>query len=468
MRMNATNQTSDAGFRSLPWRLLLLLGLAAGSLVLASPSPAAAAGAVGNSPDAGFISSLALDAAGNPVVSYAGIGGDLKLLHCDNPDCTGGGESIEVVASNAGLSTSLALDGSGNPVIAYYTGVGSNQLRVTHCNDVNCSGGDESTVSLGAVSAIFCCLSLALDASGNPVVAYHAEFPGFQLHLLHCGNPNCTAGNSFELPDSTASGLYASLALDASGNPVVSYAHIDGNGEGLKVLHCNDPDCSGGDDSAVVVDPGEGFAWTSLRLDAAGNPVISYYDGLSGNLMLAHCNDPDCAGDNESIQAPDTDDNVGVSNSLALDAAGNPVISYCLTTGPATISCDDLIVMHCNDANCAGGNENIQTADEFGGTGSYTSLELDAAGNPVISYSCVNSPPNIPDQCPALKVLHCTDAKCAAEPVGGVAELAPVAGEALEAAGSRGPSTGAVLGVVALVAAAFVAAGAAVWQAKRR
>ena len=182
MRMNATNQTSDAGFRSLPWRLLLLLGLAAVSLVLASPSPAAAAGAVGSSPDAGSASSLVLDAAGNPVVSYVGsTAGDLKLLHCDDPDCTGGGESIEAVAPNAVLSTSLALDGSGNPVIAYNTITGPIDLVVTHCNDVNCSGGDESTVSIVSTGVISCCVSLALDASGNPVVAYHAKFPGFTV-----------------------------------------------------------------------------------------------------------------------------------------------------------------------------------------------------------------------------------------------------------------------------------------------
>ena len=252
------------------------------------------------------------------------------------------------------------------------------------------------------------------------------------------------------------------MALDASGNPVISYASVLGLTEGVKLLHCNDPDCSGGGESAEVVDPDDIFDWTSLQLDAAGNPVISYHDSLFTSLKVAHCNDPNCAGGNESIQVHDTDGDVGSYNSLALDAAGNPVVSYQDSTN------GDLIVMHCNDADCAGDDENIQTADEFGGTGFYTSLELDAAGNPVISYSCHTSPPNIPNQCPALKVLHCTDAKCAAEPVGGVAELAPVAGEALEAAGSRGLSTGIVIGVVALAAAAFVAAGAAVWQAKRR
>lgn len=474
MRMNPTDQTIGTGLRTLPWRLLLLLGLLAVCLVLTSPSRAGAVGPVGNAPDTGSgvgrQASLELDAGGNPVVSYIG-GGDLKLLHCDDPDCAGEGESIAVAAPDGDFpdSTSLALDGSGNPVVAHQMlGCCIVELMVTHCNDANCSGGDESTVPTDNTGGFICCVSLALDASGDPVVAYQVKDGGFRLTVLHCGDPNCTTGNSIEIPDTTATGFYASLVLDTSGNPVISYINFSDfmAGPGLKLVHCNDPDCSGRNESVVVVDPGEDFEYTSLRLDSSGNPVIAYYDTFSDNLKIAHCNDPNCAGADESIQAPDTDGNVGAYPSLALDAAGNPVVSYCIFPSSNSNTCDDLKVMHCNDANCAGSNEIIRTPDRFGNSGAYTSLELDAAGNPVISY-CQGTA-GTTGQCDALKILHCTDANCAAQPVGGVAELLPVATSAFEAAGSRGPSTVVVIGVVALVAAAFLTVGAAVWQAKRR
>ena len=174
------------------------------------------------------------------------------------------------------------------------------------------------------------------------------------------------------------------------------YDFTNGN---LKLVHCNDPNCVGGGESIVTVDStGDVGAHTSLVLDGSGFPVVSYYDLGNEDLKLAHCNDANCAGANENIVTVDSSGNVGFYTSLVLDISGNPVVSY------YDASNGDLKLAHCNDPNCAGANENIVTVDSSGGVGLYTSLVLDSSGNPVVSYYDVTNFD--------LKLAHCDNVNC--------------------------------------------------------
>ncbi|MFH1105204.1 MAG: hypothetical protein V1757_09750 [Actinomycetota bacterium] len=273
--------------------------------------------------DVGFHSSLVLDASGNPVISYFdGTNGNLKVVHCGNPTCSAYNTYRAVdTTGNVGQYTSLVLDASGYPVISYFD-ASNGDLKVAHCGDPTCSASNIiRAVDTGGVGLY---TSLVLDASGNPVISYNDGWNG-DLKVAHCGDPTCSASNIIRAVDTAGDvGQYTSLVLDAGGNPVISYYHAT-NGD-LNVMHCADPTCSSFFKRAVDADANVG-CHTSLVLDASGYPVISYYDLTNTNLMVVHCGNPTCIG-TTTERFVDTTGDVGQYTSLVLDASGNPVISY--------------------------------------------------------------------------------------------------------------------------------------------
>ena len=345
--------------------------------------------------DVGRYASLALDSSGNPVVSYYDATNDqLKVLHCGDTSCSSG-NSIETPDTGGGSFTSLALDAAGNPVVAY---IGTGGLRLLQCGDETCSSGNSIALVDGANQRR---TSLTLDGLGNPVISY-AKLIGFDLYMsvVHCGNPTCTAGNTFSasLPD-CSNRCDSSIALDGAGDSVLAYT----TDESQRVVHCGDAACSASNVTNWSGTLAKSFSYVEMVLDGSGRPVLAFHDqlpGRNGDLKLVFCGDTDCASGNVRA-TPDNGERTGRGPSIALDGSGFPVVSYAQTaTGP-----DQLKVVHCGDAMCSSGNSieavdaSISVEQDFS-----TSLVLDASGYPVVSYyDAINDD---------LKVLYCGNEDC--------------------------------------------------------
>ena len=341
----------------------------------------------------GVQSSIKLNALGNPVVAYFDFtNSSLKFLVCGNANCSAANTITTIdSAGDVGRYPSLVIDANGKPVISYLD-LTNGKLKIARCGNATCSGGNTIT-SIGSNGVAGYFSSLMLDANGNPVVSYYDQTNG-DLTVLHCGNTTCTSGNTVTAPDTPGqTGQYTSLKLDASGNPIVSY--YDATNGDLKVLHCSSPTCNPNSITTADASPDVG-RYSSIMLDASGKPVVSYLDSTNGNLKLLHCGNTNCTAGN-SIATPDTPGNTGWDTSIKLDANGFPVISlYDLTAST-------MKVLHCNNANCTGANI-ISKPDIL--SRRHTSIALDANGNPVIASSGQS------DQ--GLRIVHCGDATCSA------------------------------------------------------
>jgi hypothetical protein len=383
--------------------LLLLVVLPVEATVNSIETPDTVGG-VGHGP------SIVLDSSGNPVISYYDITNqDLRVLHCDDPNCAG----IETPASpdaagSVGSDSSLALDASGYPVISYYDNT-NQDLKVMHCNDPACVGGDESIVSPDTAGSVGEDTSLVLDAVGNPVISYR-DSTNFDLKVLHCDDPACAGAETPQSPVTFGfAGFATSIALDSAGNPVVSFGIVPGVGESdLGLLHCGTPDCSAGNSIEIPMTSGDTGHATSLVLDAAGNPVVSFVSDYltDGELWLMHCIDVNC--DSRTIKSLSPNRRIGTATSVKLDASGFPVIAF-FDQGP-NVCCDvDRAprVIHCDDVNCDG-VESSTSPDPASDTGASLSMTLDALGYPVVAYYDYTNGD--------LKVLHCGDPKCITDP----------------------------------------------------
>lgn len=187
------------------------------------------------------------------------------------------------------------------------------------------------------------------------------------MKVTKCNNADCSGGNVIvsTLDDpANVVGTSTSIAIGADGWPIISY--FDETALSLKVAKCNDPSCAGNNETITTVDNTGGRS--SIAIGKDDLPVISYFDLANGRLKAMKCNDVACSGAEETISVvDDPEDEVGQFNSIVIGGDEMPIIAYYDSSVGA------LKVANCNDAACSGQDETISTID--GPLGAANSLQ---------------------------------------------------------------------------------------------
>jgi hypothetical protein len=320
---------------------------------------------------------------GNPYVTFGGH--PTQIARCNDPICASGGETIsDVNGTYFSVVESLAIASTGFPIVSeWYAGDGpaNAYLAVFACNNINCADNSVSGGPVDTALGVGKYSSLAIGANGNPIISYYDETNG-NLKVARCNDPVCVGSDETANTVDSASadvGWFTSLAIGTDGNPVIAY--YDATNADLKVARCNDPACAGGNETISVVDSAALVGkFASLAIGADGNPVIAYYDETSHDLKVARCNDKACSGGNETRTPVDTSGDVGTHASLAIGLDAKPVVAYYDATN------GNLKLARCNDLACAGQNESLATLDSGGDVGLYASIAIGLDGVPVVAY----------------------------------------------------------------------------------
>ncbi|MDH3677654.1 MAG: hypothetical protein OEQ12_05055 [Nitrosopumilus sp.] len=192
-----------------------------------------------------------------------------------------------------------------------------------------------------------------------------------------------------------------SIAIGADNNPVISY--YDSVNDDLVVAHCGNSSCTE-NNTLTPVDSSNAVGFdSSITIGADNNPVISYYDSGNTALKVAHCSNASCSA--STITTVDNSGDIGLDSSIAIGTDNRPVISY------LDKSLDNLKVIHCGDIDCAENtvSNTITTIDSTDSMGFDSSITIGADNNPVISY-LDNTNFN-------LKVAHCSNATCSSSTI---------------------------------------------------
>lgn len=217
----------------------------------------------------------------------------------------------------------------------------------------------ETVVSSGVVGN-YC--SLALDAQGNPHVTFQDATQGLPRYGVK--RDGIWTTEFFDFTTFGLGGEYTSLALDAAGRPHISYYDV-ANGDLRYATRVNEVWVL-----ETVDAPGNVGQYTSIALDGQGRPAIAYYDAGNADLKFASK-----ATGSWVVETVLGMGDMGRYASLALDALGNPRISFFDATSSRLWYASRL-----------GGAWNFDLVDASGNVGQYSSLALDAQGNPHISY----------------------------------------------------------------------------------
>ncbi|MFZ5516843.1 MAG: choice-of-anchor D domain-containing protein [Candidatus Zhuqueibacterota bacterium] len=304
------------------------------------------------------------------------------------------GGSLNVDSGQSASSPSIAMDAPGNPVVAWYenNASGKNQVYVKRWNSGTSSWdlmGGSLNVNSGKTANS---PSIAMDASGNPIVSWY-EFNASSLLQVYVKRWN-SGTSSWDLMggslnvDSGKNASKPSIATDSLGNPIVSWYEY--NASSLLQVYVkrwnsgtSSWDLMGG---SLNVDSGKNANKPSIATDASGNPIVSwceYNASYKNQVYVKRWNSGTSSWDliGESLNVDS--DQGALSPSIAMDASGNPIVSWYEKNASSVYQ---VYVKRWNSGTSSwdlmGGSLNLNA----GKTAQFPAVAIDASGNPIVSW----------------------------------------------------------------------------------
>jgi hypothetical protein len=158
---------------------------------------------------------------------------DLKVLHCGNLLCNSNNTSTSVdTTGDVGGYNAIIAGADGLGLVSYYDNT-NGDLKVLHCGNPQCNSGNTRTsVDTSGNVGLFNSITIGRDGLG--LISYQ-DLTNVELKVLHCGNLLCNGNNTSLTLDAAGDvGLRTSITIGSDGLGLISsYDHTNGD---LKVI----------------------------------------------------------------------------------------------------------------------------------------------------------------------------------------------------------------------------------------
>ena len=310
--------------------------------VICSTATTATLDSGGGTNDVGQYSSITIGGDGRGVISYwDATANALKVAHCADAVCSSG--TSVVVDTNAGAHSAISKNGSnGFPMVSYFDQA-NRDLKLAICSNSACSAASLKVIDDGGVpDDVVGSYTSITNSSGLAIISYFDE-TNSRLKLARCDNNLCNSPLIVVGDAATVTGQHTAITLGIDANsPIVAYQDVTNNV--LKTAHAN-TFLGGLTTATLAAGNGPAGLFNSIAIGADGMPLIVYYEGLTQNLVVAHCSGVACTS--ATLASPDIGGDVGNFNSVAIGKDGFPLVSYYDATNHR------LKVLHCNNVSCS-------------------------------------------------------------------------------------------------------------------
>ncbi|WP_417910150.1 hypothetical protein [Candidatus Electronema sp. PJ] len=256
-----------------------------------------------------WYTSLAIDSSGRPYIAYTN--GRANVMRFNGTAWEQVGEAD--FSAGEAWHLSLALDRSGRPYVAYSDRWdGKGKASVMRFNGTTWEQVGKKAFSI--CEYWYCGISLALDSSDTPYIAYTAKANRGKASVMRFNGTAWEYVGKKALP-----AWYTTLALDSSDRPYVVYSMYGGK---FSVMRFNGTAWKNvGKKGFSIVG---GAQESSLVLDSNGTPYFAYMDwGNGGKASVIRFNGTSWEQVGKSLSAV-----TAWYNSFALDSSGTPYIAY--------------------------------------------------------------------------------------------------------------------------------------------